>query len=286
MILRSCLEKFSWLRMLVIIMENYLSQLVNAVNTRHSCRNFLLKDLIPEEYEKIVNFLKHLTVPFTHQVDISFHLVPEGQSIVHFKGPRRFATLLALPSILEQAKLGFLGELLILFCESIHLGTCWIGHYNKESINQIIHSSSIERGLKIIYCIILVGFASYKRSLVNAISRSIFSRKCKDVDTLLHKEAIKDFPRGIRNALDLACKAPSAMNSQKWYYLVRENQSNLSIELSKPPGYHHFKWQYYDIDVGTAAAHIWLGLLKENYQVKVKLENRDENAVWTFETSI
>ncbi|MFX0011355.1 MAG: nitroreductase family protein [Candidatus Hermodarchaeota archaeon] len=90
------------------------------------------------------------------------------------------------------------------------------------------------------------------------------------------------FPEKIQSALKLACKAPSAMNSQNWYYLIKRKGNYISIELSKPQGYQHFKWQYYDIDVGTAAAHIWLGLIAESYNPIVQLENNNNNAVWTF----
>jgi nitroreductase len=264
---------------------NYIPQLVKAIDLRRSYRNYLPIDLHSEDYGQILSFIRDLKAPFDHQVDISLHLAPKDIPLVYFRGPRHFATFYASTSILEQAKLGFLGELVILFCESINLATCWIGHYNKDSVNKIVGYMDIKNS-KILYCIVPIGYIGEKNSIIDSISKKFLSKKRKSVEKFLHTDSLREFPEKIHHALELACKAPSAMNSQKWYYLVRKSGDQISIELSKPLGYQHFKWQYYDIDVGTAAAHIWLGLLEESYHPMVKLENINNNAVWTFLVSI
>jgi nitroreductase len=267
-------------------MLKYIPQLINAVKTRRSYRNYLPSDLTSEDLEKLMTFINDLKPPFDHQVDASIHFVPDDMSIVFFKGPRRFAAFLAPPSVLDQAKLGFIGELLILYCESIHLGTCWIGHYNKHAINQILRKYLAEKNQKIIYCISPIGYVAEKINLIDIFSKKFLSKKSKHVDNFLHSNSLRGFPQKVRDALELACRAPSALNSQKWYYLVKKNENQISIELSKPQGYQHFKWEYYDIDVGTAAAHIWLGLVEGYLQPTVKLENINNNAVWTFVVSL
>ncbi|MFW9951565.1 MAG: nitroreductase family protein, partial [Candidatus Thorarchaeota archaeon] len=202
--------------------------------------------------------------------------------IVYFKAPRNFVALFAPKSILEQAKLGFIGELVILFCETLNLKTCWMGHYNKDTVNKIVGNGIDSNNSKFLYCIIPVGYISEKNSIIDNISRKILSKKKKIVEDFLHTDSLLEFPKTIYNSLELACKAPSAMNSQKWYYLVKKSGNQISIKLSKLPGYQHIKWRYYDIDVGTAASHIWMGLLAGSYNPIVELEKINNDVIWTF----
>ncbi|NHJ24281.1 MAG: hypothetical protein EAX89_06880 [Candidatus Lokiarchaeota archaeon] len=267
-------------------MMNLIPNLVKAVDTRRSYRNFLPEELNSEDYKHVLNYIRDLKIPFDHNVDISLYLAPKEESIVYFKGPRHFTALSAPLSILEQAKLGFIGELVVLFCESINLKTCWMGHYNKEVVNRIVGNDIGKNNSKLLYCIIPIGYPNKSNSLIDSLSKKILSKKRKTVESFLHTDSLTEFPENIHNALELACKAPSAMNSQKWYYLIQKKEDKISIELSKPPGYQHIKWKYYDIDVGTAAAHIWLGLIAESYHPIVKLENINTNVVWTFLLSI
>ena len=261
--------------------KNYTPQLVKAIDSRRSYRNYLPTSLHSGDYGQILTFISDIKAPFENKVDISIHLAPKDMPLVYFKGPRHFAAFFASTSILEQAKLGFLGELVILFCESINLATCWIGHYNKNSVNKIISYTDLKNS-KILYCIVPIGYIAEKNSITDSLSKKFLSKKRKNVENFLHADSLREFPEKIRYALELACKAPSAMNSQRWYYLIKKSGDQILIELSKPRGFQHFKWKYYDIDVGTAAAHIWLGLVEKSYHPIVKLENVNDNAVWTF----
>ncbi|MFX0011354.1 MAG: nitroreductase family protein [Candidatus Hermodarchaeota archaeon] len=167
-----------------MISQIQIPKLVEAINTRRSCRNFLPNELHLKDYEKVVNFTRDLVPPFDHQVDISLYLAPEEKSIVYFKGPRHFVTLFAPKSILEQAKLGFIGELIILFCESIDLKTCWMGHYNKKVINEIVGSDINKKEPKLLYCIIPIGYLAGNRNIIDNISKRILSKKKKKFRTV------------------------------------------------------------------------------------------------------
>ncbi len=108
------------------------------------------------------------------------------------------------------------------------------------------------------------------------------SKKNRPLESFLHEESLTEFPDFIRSSLELASRAPSAMNSQKWYYLVRKANDAYSIELSKPRRYQHFKWKHYDIDVGTAAAHLWLGPKTKGKNAEVSVVDGGGDAVWRF----
>jgi nitroreductase len=238
--------------------------------------------LTPENEMQIRQFLSEITAPFDHQVSLTYHIVPEGKSIVYFEGPRQFVALSSIETPVEQAKLGYLGEQLILYSESIGVRTCWMGHFRTKDVHDIVLADSTPQGDHRLFCIILIGYVPEKTGFLDRFSTKRMSKKNKHLDSFLHDKSLHDFPDFIRSSLELASKAPSAMNSQKWYYLVEKTENGYSIELSKPRGYQHFKWKHYDIDVGTAAAHLWLGLKSKGKDTEVSVIERDGDAVWRF----
>jgi len=266
-------------------MQQTLPSIIEAIQKRRSCRQFDNTILTSEHAEKIQKFMKEMETPFEHQVSITYHVVPQNEDIVYFQGPQQFVALSSTHLPVEQAKLGFLGEHLILYSESIGVRTCWMGHYRIKQVHDIVYGTSKSAIDHSLYCIILLGYVPEKTSLVDRFSQKRMSKKNRTLEYFLHKEYLTEFPNFIRSSLELASRAPSAMNSQKWYYLVQKSDKGYTIELSKPKGYQHFKWKHYDIDVGTAAAHLWLGLRNAGISTEVKIDDREGDAVWSFSCS-
>ncbi|MEW5921757.1 MAG: hypothetical protein AB1796_12595 [Bacillota bacterium] len=50
-----------------------------------------------------------------------------------------------------------------------------------------------------------------------------------------------------------------------------------------PVGYKHFKWEHPDVDIGICACHFWLGLLLQNVDCRVSVNQEQGRAVWRFE---
>lgn len=263
-------------------MYRYLQQMVEAILTRHSNRHFTDEHLSIDHSTAVQEFITSLRPPFEHNVIISYHLVPENVSVVYFKGPKQFIALETDNSITEQTKLGFLGELIILFCESLGVKTCWMGHYKKREVNEIVYGNTIQPMDRRLYCIIVIGYTPEKTNLLDRISKKRFSKKTREIESFLDDKSQQSFSDDIRFSLDLASKAPSAMNTQKWYYLIKDDNQKSSIELGKVKGYQHFKWRFYDIDAGTAAAHCWLGLQYRNRSPLVECTSDNAGSVWKF----
>ncbi|MFW9958030.1 MAG: nitroreductase family protein [Candidatus Odinarchaeota archaeon] len=267
-------------------MQDMLPSMIDAIHTRRSCRQFHPMKLIPDHAEKLQEFMKKMEIPFDHKVSLTYHNVPQDQDIVYFKGPKQFIALSTSRSPIEQAKLGFLGEQLILYSESIGIRTCWMGHYRTKEVEDIVYGAPNLDDNHPLYCIILLGYVPEKTGLLDRFSQRRLSKKNRTLESFLHEHSLTEFPDFIKSSLELASRAPSAMNSQKWYYLVQKTSEGYSIELSKPKGYQHFKWKHYDIDVGTAALHIWLGLRDAGIEAKVDIINRDGDAAWRFHCSV
>jgi len=266
-------------------MEHLIPQMVDAISTRKSRRNFLSDPLQESDEEKVRKFLKILDPPFEHSVEVTLHELPEKTSIFNFKGQNKvhlFASLRAPDQIEEAAKLGFVGELFILYCVSLGIGTCWIGRYKKKNTYQVVYGTPEERGSKKLFCIIPLGYCPEKRSLIEKLSNKVFSSRRKPVEKKLHEDSLKDFPEHIGETLELARWAPSAMNCQCWYFKVSEEQNLVIVEVSKPPGYKYWRWNYSEIDVGTSASHVWLGLKNQGVSFDTSIEEDVERIVWKF----
>ena len=262
-----------------------IPNLVEAIHIRKSTRNFLPKSIDEDARKKIEIFLKLLEVPFEHSVDISLHKVQEDSPLFFFKGMNNskiFAAMISPDSIEEQAKLGFIGELLILYCESLGLSTCWFGHFKKKNTYKIVFGVPEKEAPKRIFCITPIGFPAEKKSLVEKISNKIFSTRKKSVEENLHEDSLKNFPEIIKESLDLSCKAPSALNKQFWYFNIRDLSNEFEVEISKPVGYKHLKWKHTNIDIGACAAHFWLGLKNKNARFEVTILKKEKRIVWLF----
>ncbi len=259
-----------------------IEKLVNAVYTRKSRRRYLNEPLKQEQLDRLTGFINSIEVPFEHNIEISIHRVPEGLSCFYFKEPGFIAAFKASERLIDQAKAGFIGELFILYAESIEIGTCWYGHYRKEDTYKTVYNLSEEDAPKKILCITPLGYVTEKMTgISDMITGKFFSSKKNSISQNLHKQSLKEFPDYIRKALELSCLAPSAMNSQCWYFKVDTDGERYTVEISKPEGYRHFKWPYTDMDVGTAACHFWIGLKNQGVDCSIKIEELDR-AVWKF----
>jgi hypothetical protein len=90
----------------------------------------------------------------------------------------------------------------------------------------------------------------------------------------------KDLPPELLNAFDLARRAPSAANSQFWRFRVSPDYKTVSI--AKPVDYKHFKWEHPDVDIGICACHFWLGLMTQDIDCRVSLDEERGRALWHF----
>ena len=264
-------------------MPQYLQEMYQAIDIRRSHRHYHPLPLTDHDRIKIKTLIERFVdLPFESNVQISLHHAEEEQDVVYFRGPKHFVALTTDESIVSQAKLGFLGELLVLYSERQGIKTCWMGHYKKNIVHEIVTADGIDLQNDRLYCIITLGYIPEKTGIMDRISEKRLSKKTKRVEDLLHPESLRKFPEPIYNALQKACRAPSAMNSQKWKYFVKSTSTDYVVEIGKPVGYKHFKWSFYDIDVGTAAAHFWLGLMNSGIKPTTEVIQDSDRSLWRF----
>src|SRR5690554_7344540 len=101
-----------------------------TIDSRRSVRSYKMADLDLADYHYIDYFAKTLSVPFDHDVEIRFFdAEPTKVLYTTMKSPPDNLAFLAETDLVSISKVGFVGELIILFAQSIGVSTCWFGHY-------------------------------------------------------------------------------------------------------------------------------------------------------------
>ncbi len=263
------------------VIDLVVGNLVAVVQTRRSRRWFDSAELSQREREMIREFAKSSLeeVPFLHDIQIRLDKRPAGMSVCPFRDPPDFAAFISPPGLMNQAKVGFIGELLILYAESLHINSCWIGHYRRQNLEKIIGPIGHE---SVIYAITPLGHAPERATgLSERMSSRLFARK-KPFQAHVTPNTITAIPDPVTTAFSLASQAPSAMNSQPWHLELTLDHDEYRLVCGKKKGYKHFKWAYPDVDAGAMAAHCWLGLVHEGVYPEVEIVDDGDRVLWNM----
>ncbi len=267
-----------------------------TVESRKSIRTYLPEPLKAEEREKILKFIDELQygdAPFKSKlrtevfdVDKEISLKETGTYGV-IKNARTYLAVAAEkgPDAMESVGYGF--EKLVLYAQSIGLGTCWLGGtFNKSEFAKRMELRENE----IFPIASPIGYPAPKNHLINRVMRraiSADSRKSFDklfFDGDFTKPMTKEAAGDYAYALEMVRLAPSAANKQPWRILRQGN-----------------KWHFYEkkemssstendiqrLDIGIAFCHFELAAkekgLKGRLEYLTKPEAQTEsNMIYIF----
>lgn len=269
-----------------------------AINTRRSTRSFEMRPVEDNTMTLLKNFAQEMKVPFQHDVKIRFFKADSSRILYNSRRapPPDHVAFMASTDLLSTSTAGFIGEMLILYAQSLGLATCWYGHYSLVELERVMqhlgtyaelpiprwgYGKGVVSGERAI-CISPVGYWRKEGlRLYDRMTGTLMSYKRKPVGALLEGGIREEnLPPEILYALDLARKAPSAANSQFWRFTISPDFKTVSIAM--PVGYQHFKWEHPNVDIGICACHFWLGLGLKNAGCNVILTEEEARAVWRF----
>ena len=144
-------------------------------------------------------------------------------------------------------RIGYYGEQLVLFAQTIGLNTCWVGlSYTKIPGTYVLGENEK------IGCYIAIGYGETQG----------VSHKIKRIEQV--SNVSDDSPEWFRRGVEAALLAPTAINQQKFSFEL------LPVEDGQPPrvlAKRHFSLVgYTQMDLGIARYHFELGAGKENFQ--------------------
>lgn len=264
-----------------------------AINSRSSIRSYENKGLDQETKDLIQEFIDELTFPFEHTIEMKWFNAEYNKKLyTMFDSPKDNLAFISETDYLSISKTGFVGELVILYMTSLGLSTCWMGHYLSTYVENEVpllkedlsvkygYGKDIVEGKRVI-CTSPVGYYKNKGlRLMDRMQQRIFSFKRKPVEEIV-VGSIDNLSDDILYALDLAGKAPSALNQQFWRFTISEDQKTISLAM--PVGYKHMKWDHPNIDIGICACHFWLALKNRGIDADPIVTLDCGRAVWHFQ---
>lgn len=170
-----------------------------------------------------------------------------------FSGVRNYIALVgpAGDPLIEE-KLGYYGEELVLTCEMLGLGTCWVGGtFDKKKCR-----CTVEKG-QIFRCAIVFGRVKPKETNKEKIIRKSMHKlvKSKKIEDLFYSE--EEPPNWFIEGIRMVSKAPSTMNKQpvKFYY----SGGNVNARVKEPNPLNMY-------DLGIAKFHFQVGAGKGHWE--------------------
>lgn len=252
-----------------------------AMEQRRSVRAYEPAPLQAEQRERLQAFLSGLQVPFSHRCSIVlFPVSPEARVFGPLPSPSEGAAFLSPPDEASRTRLGFVGEMFILYAWSLGIGTCWTGHFAGDRLPEAVRTR--ERDGSRICCVTPLGFPRRDGPHpAERIGKRLLSGRRKQLSALL-----TGVPPGtgvapeLLRALEWSRRAPSALNGQPWDFHPAADGESLEIRQSAARPLQI--WKYPEVDVGISACHFWLGLRAEGLSCTVEIGLDGSRVVWRF----
>lgn len=221
-----------------------------AIKARHSVRAYkeqpLAEDVVAVLNDKIDALNRmgklHIQLILNEPKAFSGTLAKYGK----FSGVTNYIVMAGRKADDLDERVGYYGEHLVLFAQTLGLNTCWVG----LSYSKVPGTYSLDEGEKIA-CYIAIGYGATQG----------VSHKIKTVEQV--SNASDDDPEWFRAGVEAALLAPTAVNQQKFSFeYVGMSGGRHQVRAKK--GFSIIG--YTQMDLGIAKCHFEVGAGKENFE--------------------
>ena len=234
--------------------------ILEAIRHRRSVRSFDETPLRPEDARKIIEFAEKLENPY--ELPITWKLLDakkHGLSSPVIVGTDCYiAGKLRRAPHAEEA-FGYTFEKLVLFAETLGVGTTWIaGTMNRAAFEKAMQLSEDE----LMPCVSPLGYPAKKMSLRESVMRkgvkadSRFAFGELFFDGSFDKPLTPEAAGALADVLEAVRLAPSAVNKQPWRAVLQGEKAHFYEKQSR--GYDSGGWDIQKIDLGIALCHFLL----------------------------
>lgn len=259
-----------------------------TAQNRKSIRTYTSDALSSQDKEKINAFIEYLSMapsPFDGKVRIRLFDISGESEIKNpgtygvIKNAKTYLGVAAEKCDTAEEAIGYTFEKLILFAQSIGLGTCWLGGtYNKSVFAKAMDVKENE----FFHIVSPIGYPADKTHLINKIMRTAIkadSRKPwsimffdKNFDTPLSEIQAGDFAF----VLEITRLAPSACNKQPWR--IVKDGNNFHFYEKRELADENSSFDIQKLDLGIAACHFELATKEKGISGKFIKDNPGLNA--------
>ena len=207
--------------------------IIDAIEKRISCRAYLERTI---EQEKI-DALRAEIEQINKSSELHFQLYgprESGTAIdmsanMFASNPPWYAALIGKKDPVEEEKLGYYGERLVLLATSMGLSTCWVaGTYDRNTAR-----AELEEG-ETLHDVIPIGYAPEKTPFKQRTIRAGIRKRSKELEELYRGPVpLAQAPEWIQACVDAVWKGPSAINEQPVVFVQDELDSPVRAELTR-----------------------------------------------------
>lgn len=232
----------------------------DATFTRRSRRKFDARPLPPDSFSRLqqvcadfVPFAAARSVLVGHSPDKVFRGAIGSYGKI--KGAPAFIAFIgSADDPFVNEKLGYTGEGIILEATALGLATCWVaGFFRAEEAAYLTGAGPAEK----VFAVSPVGFSppafTFEEKMMTGFGRAHSRRPLAELVTGLEE---KDWPQGLKDALDCARSAPSAINRQPWRFHVEKGAVTVSVDSALSLEFGISK----RLDCGIAMLHLEIAL--------------------------
>ena len=161
-----------------------------------------------------------------------------------FSGVRNYFVMAGPKGKDAEEKIGYYGEELVILAQTLGLNTCWVGLTYKK-----IPGTFTLRDGDIVHCVIALGYGT---------SPGV-QHPQKPAEGFYECEGVP--PRWFQDGLEAALLAPTAVNQQKFKFILHPGnvvETKTSFSMAG----------YVNIDLGIVKYHFEVGAGKENFMWK------------------
>ncbi len=228
--------------------------LYEVMEKRKSIRKYDMKPLNSVLLQQIKQYGEEVN-PLIPDIRVKFNVYSyeEVKSLMAIKAPH-YVGIYSEKKDNFLLNAGYMLQQMDLYLSANNLGSCWLGMAKP--------SAALPEAVDGLDFVIMLAFGNPKEE-VHRSSKSEFKRK-----TL---EEIRE-GSGYEEVLEAARLAPSARNSQTWYFICKEKEI---LVCRKPAGFvsEHLMARLNTIDVGIAMCHLDLALENRALERNITFED-------------
>lgn len=220
-------------------------ELIDAIKARHSVRKYMDK---PIEAAKVAT-LRATVERINADTGLNIQMVLDEPKAFasgmwkygQFSGVRNYFVMAGPKGKEAEEKIGYYGEQLVLLSQTLGLNTCWVGLTYKK-----IPGAFTLREDDAVHCVIALGYGT----------RPGVQHPQKPMENFYESDGVP--PEWFRSGMEAALLAPTAVNQQKFKFILHPDNVVETKTLFSMAGYTH-------IDLGIVKYHFEVAAGKGNF---------------------
>lgn len=219
---------------------------LEAIKARHSVRKYTDK---PIETTKVAT-LRAEVEKLNAESGLNIQLVLDEPKCFstgmwkygQFSGVNNYFVMAGPKGKEAEEKIGYYGEKLVLLAQTLGLNTCWVGLTYKK-----IPGTFTLRDGDIVHCVIALGYGTTPG----------VQHPMKPVEQFYESNGLA--PEWFRAGMEAAMLAPTAVNQQKFKFILHDGNKVEAKTLFSMAG-------YTNIDLGIVKYHFEVGAVKDKFE--------------------